>query len=384
MGIRHNMQKVSALTLKCDPTVNVREDYDVESMIEDIRVAGKVLEPLHVKKETNVVLRGNRRLVAVQKMLSDPQLPADLRASISDLDVFYYEGLTDRETTEMVVDHGSQKPLSRVETVHTIWRLQRQMYSEREIITLMYHLLARYTGNARKAYEAQNLPAGEAREKFLQTWLHGTVGNFVMAVGQMGETVKEQFILSERKLDRNLTDDEKKLLKFEVSRGRVTELSKAKKKDKDTPQGWTPQAGGVEFNALIEKYIKEDASPKASTKERFSADQMKDTADAMQSKGMQLAFLKCAGALPDGERAKLDILDTEYHRRDKVLAALTVAQDKLANPEVTALVKAILSGTDQEVVKALEPLMPKVEAPKADEPKAEAPKAEPKKTVKKV
>jgi hypothetical protein len=359
--IRHNMQKVSALSLVIDTNVNVREDYDVQSMTEEIKVAGRVLEPLHARFEDRVMLRGNRRLAAVQSMLRDATLPADLRAAISELDVFFYEGLTDKETTEMVVDHGSQKPLSRVEVVKTCWRLQKQMYSEREIITLMYQQLARYTGNTRKAYEAQQLPAGEAREKFLTTWLHGTVGNFILSAGQMGELMREQFILTERALDRNLSDSEKQGVKFETSRKRITELSAAKKKDKDSAAGWNPQTGGPEFNALVEKFIQEDKGPKPGRKEAFSAEQMKDVADSMQSPGMRAAFLKCAGALPEGERQKLDTLDTEYYRRDKVFATLTVNVDRIENPTFAAVIRAILTGTDGQVAEALSTLIVKAE-----------------------
>lgn len=255
---RHAIKKVPASELVVNKSVNFREDYDVPSMIEEIRHAGRVLEPLHVRLEDKTVLKGNRRASAVQALLADPKLPSDLREAIEKLDVIFYEGLDERELTEIVLDHGSQKPLSRVETVLACWRLQKQMYSETEVITLLYHVLARFTGNSQKAYEAGQIPEGPARVEFLKKWLHGTVGNYILAAGTMGEVVRDQFILTERAQERALTDDEKKLVKFTTSRDRINKLASAKKKDKDGA-GWTVMDGGAEFNAKIAEFIAEDS-----------------------------------------------------------------------------------------------------------------------------
>lgn len=353
---RESLKKVSANELTVNRSVNYRDDYDIPAMREEIRQQGRILEPVHVRKDDKVVLKGNRRIAAAQEELADPTCPAELRKALEAIDVFYYSDLTERETTELVLDHGSQKPLSRVETVKAVWRLVRQMYSERDIITLMYQQLARYTGNTKKAYEAQHLPVGQGREEFLAKWLHGTVGNFLMAVGQMGEFVKEQFILTETKLDRALTKDETEKVKFDVKRDRVTQLTGAKKKDKEGA-GWNPEAGGELFNALIEKFIDEDKNGKPSTNRKVTAEQMEQTADSMHS-GMRLAFLQCAGKLPESEKSKLDTLDTEYHRRDKIMDALTVDVDRVNNEEVKSLIRAILHGTNVDVTNALKAFVP--------------------------
>jgi hypothetical protein len=70
---------------------------------------------------------------------------------------------------------------------------------------------------------------------------------------------------------------------------------------------------------------------------------------------MRLAFLKCAGNLPEKELSRIDELDTEYHRRDKVSAALQVNLERITDDKVKALVSAILFGSDDKVNKALEP-----------------------------
>jgi hypothetical protein len=357
---RSAIHKVSALNLTVDHGVNFRDSngYDLPNMIEEIKAAGRIIEPIHYRKEDKVVLRGNRRIAAAQALLKDPTINPELRKALESIEAFSYEGLDERSTTELVLDHGSQKPLSRVEVIKATWRLQRLMYSEKDIIVLCYQQLAKFTGNARKAWEASQLPPGDARDKVLSTWLHGTVGNFLLAVGQMGELLREQLLLTELEKDRNLTDDEKKKVKFRVDRARVTELTKAKNKDKGGP-GWTVDAGGPEFNALVEKFIKEDAAPdngNKKKKDRPDVETVQSAADAMQS-GMGLAMRAAIGKLADGEKSKLDSLDAEYHRRDKVFAILSASVPNIKDETLSKLLTAILTGSPSDVESIVAPLL---------------------------
>lgn len=355
---KHKLTKVPASELVVDRKVNFREDYDVPSMIEDIRHAGAVLEPLHVRKEDNVVLKGNRRTSAVQALLADPKLPSDLRDAIEKLDVIYYEGLDEKELTEIVLDHGSQKPLSRVECVQACWRLQKQMYSETEIITLLYHTLARFTGNTQKMYEAGNIPEGPARTEFLKKWLHGTVGNYILAAGTMGELVREQFILTERAQDRKLTDDEKKLVKFTTSRDRINKLASAKKKDKEGA-GWSNTDGGVEFNAKIAEFIAEDNGSAPTPARKPTSTDMEKTAESMKSE-LSKAYLHCAGKLPEGQRIDIDALDTELFRVSEIKKALRPIVDRVdvgatfSGGEVRELMNLFLTGSGVDFAKYIE------------------------------
>jgi hypothetical protein len=355
MAKRSSLKKANIMSLKVDRLVNFRDDYDVPSMKEEILQAGRILEPLHVIDGSNILLKGNRRTLAAQELYSDPSCPADVKEALEKVDVFYYSDLNEKEITEIVLDHGSQKGLTRVEVLKAVWRLQKQMYSERDIIIMLYQQLAHYTGKTKKAAEAQNLAAGEAREKFLKTWLHGTVGDYMMPGGQMGEFVREQFILTDRAQDRELTEAEKAAWTLEVTRDRVKELRTAKNKDKETT-GWDPEKGGELFNAKVQEFIAEDAAPKGPRKAGFTSAQMETTADAMQS-GFRLAFMKCAGKLPESDNAKLEALDTEYFRRDKVLAVLNANADRIGDKNVQALVKAILAGTDGSVTEYLQPFL---------------------------
>lgn len=333
------IKQVDALSLKVDRNVNFRDEYDLESMMDQIRDAGRVLEPIHAIKDTFVVLKGNRRTAAVQQLLADPKLPSDLKSAIAKLDVILYEDLTDDEITELVLDHGSQKPLSRVETVKAIWRLQAQMKSERQIICLLFHQLSRFTGQTRKAHEAQ-AKQGADREEFLKKWLHGTVGNYIMAAYTMGERVRENMLLSELSIDRKLTEDEAKKLEFKVSRERITQLSKAKNEDKEA-KGWDPEKGGEKFNALIQKFIDEDAGRESSdAKKRPTPKQMTDAADGMKSIA-RVFYQHCAGVLSDADKKNIQEVDSEIYRGTKVRDAIISALDTIADPNVKSLLGAI-------------------------------------------
>lgn len=347
--------KVPAMDLVVNQTVNYREDYDIPIMMEEIVFLGMVVEPLHVRKEDNMVLKGNRRTRAVHQLLKDPKLPTDLYNAIEKLDVIYYEGLTERETTELMLDQGSQKSLSRVECVLACWRLQKQMYSEVDIITLLYHVLARFTGNTQKMYEAGNIPQGPARTEFLKNWLHGTVGNYILAAGRMGEFVREQFILAERARDRKLTDDEKKLIKFDPKRDRINKLASAKKKDEEGG-GWNPTDGGVHFNAKIAEFIAEDNGSAPTPSRKPTPSEMKNTADSMKST-LSKAYLHCAGELPEGQRADIDALDTELFRLEELKKALRPIVDRVevgatfSGGEVRELMSLFLTGSGEEFAK---------------------------------
>lgn len=344
---RHGIKKVEASILVVDRNVNFRDDYDVPSMMEEIRQAGRVLEPIWVRKEDNVVLKGNRRVTAVQELLRDKALPSDLKEAIAQLDTIYVEGLSDKELTELVLDHGSQKPLSRSETVKAIWRLQKQMYSEREIIILMYHQLSRFTGQTRKAYEAQQLPPGNGREEFLKKWLHGTVGNYLMAAGQMGDRVKEQLILTETGLDRALSKEETDKVEFKVTRDRVNKLGTAKKEDKESQSGWDNNTGGKAFNALIEKFKAEDTGAPTEKSSRPTPKQMADVAETMKSR-LSVAYKHCSGNLSDGEKGQIDALDTEMYRTERISAIARNNLDRIEKEEIRELVRFFVSGTEAE------------------------------------
>lgn len=373
---RHPIRKADATTLVVDRKLNFREDYDVPSMIDEIKRAGCLLEPVHAIQETNQILKGNRRITAVQALLADPTLPKDLRKELEKVDVIFYQGLTPEEITELVLDHGSQKSLSRVEIVNACWRLQKQMYTEKDTIILMYHLLARYTGNPQKANEAATMSEGPARTKFLTDWLHGTVGNYILAAGRMGEFVREQFLLTDAAMDRKLTDEETKKLVCKMGRDRINQLASAIKKDKENGS-WNQKDHGTEFDKKIAEFILKDAG--GGTTENKSpkptVTQMENAAGAMKS-SLSNIYLHCAGKLDKNKAVEIDELDIELDRLDALKQTLRESVDrvdlksKFGGGEVRELFNLFLKGTGADFTIYVKRFL------KADEPKVEETKEE--------
>ena len=52
---RESLKKVSANELTVNRSVNYRDDYDIPAMREEIRQQGRILEPVHVRKDDKVV-----------------------------------------------------------------------------------------------------------------------------------------------------------------------------------------------------------------------------------------------------------------------------------------------------------------------------------------
>lgn len=331
---------------------NWRDDLDIPSMEVDIVDKGRIVEPLYIEADTMFILKGNRRGIGGNNLYKRTDIDADLREALENVPYFLVSDLTEKERTELTLDHGSQKPLSRVETIKAVWRLAQMMYSEKDIIQLLYHQLAGFTGQPRKAYEASQLPAGPERNKYLSSWLHGTVGNYLLTASQLGPVVREQVMLTELASDRALTDAEKAKVKFKASRKRVNELNTAKEKDRKST-GWNPDTGGVEFNALLVKFEQDDKNP-TETPTAPTKKAMTDAADRMQS-GFRLAFLKCAGELPEADAAKMVALDGEYYRWDKMSGAIRANLDKIQDERAKALLTFVLFGNPDEVEAAIAP-----------------------------
>ena len=358
---RHNLKKVSILDIHSDHSVNFREEesYKVSALMENIAMVGRINEPLHVELETGIILRGNLRYTAATELLKDPNISAALKSNLEKLDVIYVEGLTPQERMEYILDHGSITPLTRVEIVKTTWKFQAENCNdERKLQTLMYQMYAHYTNNPQKAYEAQSYSPGPARDKFLHDWLHGTLGQWVMAAGLLGNVVREQFILMDRAKDRKLTDEEKARVLFTPNRTRVKELAKAKKED-EKGLGWTTFNGGEKFNALIQQYIAEERGEGKPKETKPSYTQMNATADTMQSP-LSLVYKHCAGTLDPKDRPEISKLDIAIVRMEEMKKDVREMIDRIkidntfTGAEVREVFRFMLEGHASEFKKYIE------------------------------
>ncbi len=336
--------------------VNVREtnNYDLETMCEQIVQQGKIVSPITCEETPDgpLVLRGNRRTRAGQLLVADPNKISSILLRIADqerdstkaaamkatlaedtaaildglnkVDIHVYKDLSEEERMMLVMDHGSEKPISRAEITTCVWRMDKSFFSESDIIRLCYYALAKFTGNERKLMEVPTEP--KAREAMLRKWLHGTVGNFLLAANRMGEYVRQQFFLTRRDEDNLLGPDEK--VEMRCNRDRIEQLSKAKNEEKDT---W--EAPGSKFNELIEKFKGEDSGKVAKEdKTRPSSKELKDKAGSMQHPALKKLLLLAAGEKGD-KVGGLANDDDQLVRDDRVLKLIAASWDELPEPQ---------------------------------------------------
>lgn len=338
-------KNVSIDTLIVNKSVNVRlkNNYDIPQMKQAILDVGRITDPIHARIIDNVILRGNRRGEAGQELLADPATPQEVAAGLRKVQVVFHDVQPgSSEEMDIILDTVAQKALNKTEILLIVWRLDKQFLSENQIIEKMYTALAIYTGNAKKAAEAQALTSIKERMVFLKKWLHGTVGNYMLAATKMGEYVREQTRLTHLADDRLLQPGE--VVEMRVSRDRITQLSAARSKDeaKNGGKGWDAQNGGETFNALIETFKSEDRgeSEGEEKKKRPSVKELTERADVFKSEGIKAALLTGAG---DQEAARVLVdMDDRLYRMQMVTETLTKRVSEVTDPKVVALIKAII------------------------------------------
>lgn len=333
-------------SLKAGPAagVNIRLDnnYDLESMKEQIRLAGRIIKPLIIRGEDKVVLSGNRRTLAGQELYNDPTTSPELKEALSKVMVTEYTGLTEEETLQLVLDHGGEKPICKTEVVFSCWKLQKQLYTEKQICSWLVNALADYTNNKRKLAVLPSEPA--ARDKMIHRWLHGTVGNYILAAANLGAYVREQFILTHKGEDRLLKDGEK--IEMKTDRTRINDLVTARGKDqknlswKTLPDG---SASGEEFDKEIEKFKDEDRKGKKDKLDRPTVKELEDKADQFSSAAVKMAFLVSSGK-PDAGRT-LHEIDQANYRAQLMLEVLEKYGSQIKDPNVKELVRVICNAS---------------------------------------
>lgn len=357
---KNTKKTMSIANLVVDYGTNVRVvgNYDIPAMMEAIVATGRITDPIHVRLADNVVLRGNRRTLAGQKLLADPTTPQDVAEALKKVDVVAHDVQAgSAEELDIILDHGNTKGLSRTEILLTVWRMDKQFLSEAQIIGMLYQPLAGYTGNQQKAVQAAAMSNLKERSDFLRKWLHGTVGNYFLAAAKMGRYVREQMELSHLMEDRQLPAEKK--VEMKVNRDRITQLSAAKSKDDPTKggKGWDVEKGGENFNLLIQQFKDEDAGIATTEKKtRPNVKDLEDRAAVFSHPAIRSALLVAAGHAEHG-KALVD-LDATLNRMTMVLDILAAFSVKVMDPRVGHLLKTIIGqGPAADVEEALKPFV---------------------------
>jgi hypothetical protein len=328
MSMTYTKKTVSLKELKVDLSKNVRlsgsilvagvkvDTYELPSMIDAIVAKRGIVTPIVVNKELSV-LQGFRRSLAGLAILSDPEryLPdpgvrKEVIDALNKVPVLVYDKLTPSEELGLVNDHGDRKGIGRTELVRTVWNLYVSGYSEAEICVQMLYAIAEYTGNTRKLNELPD-HGTPARNERIKKWLHGTVGNFMLAAYNMGPRIREAVLRSHmiddgliKRVD-NVSPESPFAEKypadqrpeFYLSRDRMTKLSASVTTDKKAGQWDSDKFTGPEFEKVIAGFIEEDTKPKGprGSDSRLSATDLQNRGNTSLSSAFRAAYNIAAG-----------------------------------------------------------------------------------------
>jgi hypothetical protein len=348
-------KKLATKDLVVDKALNVRltDNYDLPTLMEQIREMGRIVKPLIVDGDTNKVLSGNRRALAAKALLDDPTTDQALAKELEKLECVVYTGLSEGERTKLIFDHGSEKAINRTETLLSVWRLDKQMFSEKQIASLMYFALAKYSGKESKLKDVPTEP--QAREKFVHAWFRGTLGNYMLSAHRMGDYVREQMVKTHLSEDKLLKEGE--TVEMKCTRDRIIELSKAKSDDSGKDgKGWTVETGGEKFNALIEKFKAEDKGERVKEPTRPTAKALAGMADIYKSPAIRRALLVAAGDQSVDGKMLLEADEQLTDVNDK-MASLAKHKDELKDNNLKEFISVLVNGNAADVEQMLQRLV---------------------------
>src|SRR6516225_2032394 len=103
------------LVRRSELNVRLLNNYDIASMKAQIIDAGRILKAIicELVDGEYVVLSGFRRTWAGQELYADGSISADLKEALGKVDIIVYSNLTEKERLQLILDHGSEKPICR-------------------------------------------------------------------------------------------------------------------------------------------------------------------------------------------------------------------------------------------------------------------------------
>jgi len=301
-----------------------------------------------------ITLAGNRRLNAAQELVADGTTSKELVETLQKLPCNVYKSLDEEQRRELINDQRSQR-YARAEIVLTCWRYQAAGMSYADIAMFVAPQMVTYTGQGQKMIpKIEACKTLEERKKVITTWLKGTLDTIILSCGKMGPRVRRALLLSDMLIDGIAPEVGKdsegnpiyETSEFKPSQSRCLELARAKKADEQSPGGWDPEKGGVDFNAAIAKFIREDkgvdecGNPLPTQSQRQSVEALQNQKTLTQSKAAKAALEIASGK----HVLHFADLDSEARRLEQLVDVALKYKDGITDPKVKEFTKILLTG----------------------------------------
>jgi hypothetical protein len=241
--------------------------YDISGLKSALLTTGFVRVPLAVEKMKNGkirVLQGFTRLLAIDDIEKDKDIPEAVKEKFRMVNCIVYEDLTPQERNDIVYDDQTQKKLTKIEVIRWLWKLsETQEYSE--IVWEHFRQLVHLAGSTKQDefHKKMNteLKTESAKKAYVTGFFTGTINDEILKAKSLGPVVQKAFI--ETVAGRTEEDS----CEFVCNRGALTELGKCRTRDLCTDpakmvkytdwnkdidgKGWTMEDGGLRFNECL-------------------------------------------------------------------------------------------------------------------------------------
>ncbi len=239
--------------------ITMPDTYDIDQMVTDIVEAGQINSPLTLLNtpEGLVVLQGNRRVRAGQKLQKEPTTSQGLLEHLKAVPAMVYDDLSPEEI-QMLVNDQNSKRFTRTGLVNWIWAIRATGKTAQDIVPLCFNQMADWSGSKSRAAFAriENIVDPIDRQKEMRKALKGTLEYEILRAYSLGDEVKKNFLLNTM-VGENLKTTEKP--QFSTNRAALEKLERAKNAD---GLAWSPADGGTSFNLMLGKLKEESAKDK--------------------------------------------------------------------------------------------------------------------------
>ena len=351
-----NVQFVDPEKLNTHPQ-NPRDPllYNLGQMEVAISEAGGLTDPLHVSEKvlpdgTNPVLRGNRRLLTIKRMLKNPEkISVALAENLRRIPVIFVKGSKDWTVQEerKYILSDEQMDLQYAET----WRAVRDLVQGgADLFDVAMTLLRQLSRTFAKDTKGnvgliENAKTVEEKKGLIKSWFTGTLDQFLIPLAKMPKYVQDQFYLIQLQKDGVTPVDA--TIEIKLNRPNVQKLVKAIKADKAAEAWDDVTETGPTYNEVLQglkdSFKGEGSAP---VNEKLTPKEVRDLASRMKATAIKRTLLHTIGetSTMSGDDCKLSLSkwDEEVSKLWASHKTMLSFSELIKNPTVKELVGILI------------------------------------------